>query len=218
MKKMSISLVSGFAAVLVTILLYVVLLSDELLEAICLITLLGVVLAEVIVTALAYLSKGEPRKVAAAGVSALLIPYAIWLSVVYIANFPYGYGKYLAWYLVGLLVIGTICAILFGFGAQKKEADTALQGAKQHMLGLRNLVKCVMATPASAPYQKELAAIEEKLHFTNDSVVAPQDAMIENLLTNLLNQIADPNADIPALLTQIHQTIDIRTITTKYSV
>lgn len=218
MKKMPISLLCGFAAIVITVLLYIILLPNIFLRGICLLTLGGVIVAEIVVTALAYLSNGDPRKVASAVIASFLIPYAAVLSFVYIFHFPCGYGTYIAWYLVGLLVVGVLAVILSSFSGRKEQENADLQNAKQHMLALRNLVKCIMANPASAPYRKELAAIEEKLHFTNDSVIAPQDAMIESLLTDVLRDISDSKADIPAMLANLNQVIDTRTIMTQYSV
>ena len=218
MKKLPISLLCGFVAIVVTVLLYIILLPNLFLRGMCLVTLGGVVLAEMIVSAFAYLSKGEPRKVASAVVSSFLIPYAVALSFVYIVHFPCGYGTYVAWYFAGVLVVGAVAVILSSFGSRKEEENATLQNAKQHMLALRNLVKCIMANPASAPYHKELVAIEEKLHFINDSVIASQDAMIESLLTEILRDIANPEADIPAKLANLNQVIDIRTVMTKYTV
>lgn len=212
MKKLPISLVCGFSAMLITILMYVLLLRNVFLQGICLITLFGVLLAEFLTTGLAYLSKGHPRRVASAIVSSFLIPYAVILSVVYIVNFPEGYGTYLGWYFVGLLIVGVISVILFAFNDKKAAENEVLQNAKENMLSLRKLVKCVMANPAADPYQKALYAIEEKLHFTNDSVIAPQDAVIESLLVDLLNQISNPETDVEAMLTNINQVIDTRTI------
>ena len=209
MKKLPISLVCGFSAMLITVLLYVLLLQNVLLQGICLVTLFGVLLAELAVTLLAYLAKGQPRRVASAIVASFLVPFAVILSVVYIVNFPNGYGTYLGWYFVGLLVVGVISVILFVFNDKKTEENDALQKAK---LSLRKLVKCVMANPAAAPYQKALSAVEEKLHFTNDSVIAPQDAVIESLLMDLLNQISNPETDVDAMLTNLNQVIDTRTI------
>ena len=218
MKKMPISLLCGAAAVVVTVLLYFLLIPNVFVRGICLVTLCGVILAEVIVTVFAYLSNGEPRKVASAVVSAFLIPYAVALSFVYIVHFPCGYGTYAAWYITGVLVVCALAVILSSFGSRKEEDNATLQNAKQHMLALRNLVKCIMANPAYVPYQKELAAIEEKLHFTNDSVISPQDAMIESMLTEILRDISNPEVDIPAKLADVNQVIDTRTIMTKYSV
>lgn len=218
MKKIPISLLCGFAAIVVTVLLYIILLPNIFLRGMCLLTLGGVIVAEIVVTAFAYFSNGDPRKVASAVVSAFLIPYAVVLSFVYIIHFPCGYGTYMAWYFAGLLVVSVLAVILSSFSGRKEEENATLQNAKQHMMALRNLVKCIMANPSSAPYHKELVAIEEKLHFTNDSVISPQDAVIESLLTEILRDISNPEADISAMLTNVNQVIDTRTIMTKYSV
>lgn len=118
MKKFPISLLCGAATIIVTILLYFVILNSIVWEAIHFITLVGVVIAEAITTAYAFLSKGDPRRVAATVVSALTVPMAILLSVVYIVSFPTGYVTYACLYLVGLIIANVISLILCRFSQQ----------------------------------------------------------------------------------------------------
>lgn len=91
MKKTAVSLLLGIASIIVTILLYFLILGNVLLEIICFMTLIGVVVAEILTMLFAFFSKGSPRKVAAAVISGLMIPFSIILSIVYIVCFPEGY-------------------------------------------------------------------------------------------------------------------------------
>ena len=218
MKKLPISLVCGVSAMLITILIYGLLLRNGFLQAICMITLLGVLVAEGLTTLLAYLAKGQPRRVAAAVLSLFMTPYAIVLSSVYITRFPNGYGAYAGWYFVGLLIVGGISGILYIFNDRKTAENDSLQNAKEHMISLRKLVMCIKAHPAAAAHQKEWAAVEEKLHFTNDSVIVSQDAIIESMLNELLNQLNTSEVDIPVALEKINQVIDTRIILTKNTI
>ena len=113
MRKMPISIFSGIAAILITIVLYFTILGNIFSQLICLITLLGVVLAEAIVTALAYCSKGDPRKVAATSVGLVIIPISVILSVVYITKFPKGYIAYIGWYLATIIIVMAIVAVIW---------------------------------------------------------------------------------------------------------
>ena len=90
MKKTPISILCGVAAILVTIILYFTIIGNIFAQIMCFVTLVGVVIAEAVATALAYYSQGEPRKVAATITAAFMVPVAVYLSVVYITKFPKG--------------------------------------------------------------------------------------------------------------------------------
>jgi len=212
MKKVPISLLCGASAIIVTILLYFVLLSNVVLQAIHLITLVGVIVAEAITTAFAYLSKGSPRKVAAAIVSAVTVPISITLSVVYILAFPKGYVTYILMYFVLVILVNVLAAIIYNFESKKVEESVAFENAKQNMLYMRKIVKSISVNPAAAEYKNELDKLEEKLHFSNDSIISAEDNVIGNLLLELRDNIENSEYDVAAAITDISKKIDERNI------
>ena len=214
MKRFPISLICGISVIVVTILLYFTILGNVILEAIHFIALVAIVLAEVVTTAYAAFANGSPRKVAAAVVSAVMIPAAVTLSAVYIVSFPSGYGAYLGWYFAGMFVVNAIALILVHFDSNKTEEDDSLQAAKENMLNMRKLVKCVMQDQAAKPYLTRLRGIEEALHFSNDNVIVAADAEIQNMILLVQEYIADENYDIPGLLDKIENAVKTRTIMT----
>ena len=218
MKKFPMALVCGVATIVVTILLYFTILSNVLLEAIHFIALVAIVVAEMITTGYACLAKGSPRKVAAVVVSALTIPAAIVLSVVYMVNFPYGYGTYLGLYFALLLIANVIALILVHFDANRHEQDNRFQEAKSNMLVLRKLVKCVMAETAAQPYQARLRKLEENLHFSNDGVIVAEDEEIRQMLLQLQEKVSDPEFGTEELLDKIEKTVQQRKIMTSRNV
>ena len=218
MKKAPISLLCGITAIIVTIILYFTILGNVFLEAIYLITLFAIIISESITTAFAYFSNGQPRKVAAAIVSAFLIPYSIILSVVYIVNFPEGYGKYLGLYTIALFIVLLISIIIFRFDEKKTEEDKEFQNAKNNMLMMRKMVKIIMLDSASENFKKELNDIEEKLHFMNDSVISLEDEKIYNALVELKDNIENQEYDKKAAINRINKIIDERKILTARNV
>ena len=212
MKKASFSLIGGIGAILVTVILYFVILGNVLLETICLITLLGVILAEAVTTILAYLAAGNPRKVTAAIVSAIMIPIAIILSVVYIIAFPFGYVTYISLYAVAFIIVMVITAILYSFSAKRDNANDALQNAKNNMLYMRKLIKLIKSNPAASKYEVKLNKLDEKLHYSNDAVITQQDEQITNMLVQLNSNISVPGFDVDGALTEIEKVIDARAI------
>ena len=212
MKKFPATLLCGLAAMLLTIVLYFTILGNIVLTAIHFICLIAILISEALTTLYAWKCKGSPRKLAAAVVSALLVPYAIVLSVVYIINFPEGYGTYIGWYVAGVLVVNILAFILMRFDNTKAAENTQLQDAKGNMLKLRKLVKCIMADPAAKSYEARLYALEEKLHFSNDAVIVPEDADIRALLLQLQENIADPEFDHAQLLDKLEKLVDRRKI------
>lgn len=214
MKKVPAVLVCGLAAMLLTIVLYFTVLSNVALAAIHFIALVAILLAKAITTAYLYFAKGSPRRIAAAVVSGIMIPFAAILSAVYIVNFPRGYGAYIGWYCAGTLVANLICFILVRFDANKQDENAAFQDAKSNMLGLRKLVKCIMAEPAAQPYEAQLRALEEKLHFSNDNVIAAEDEEIRRLLLQVQENISDSEFDAAQAFAKIEKAISVRNIMT----
>lgn len=218
MKKIPMSVLCGIAAILVTVVMYFVIIGNIFTQIICFVTLLGVILAEAVVTAMAYCSKGEPRKVAATIASSFMIPISILLSVVYIVNFPKGYGSYLGWYFSTFAIILVICAALWKFSSNRKDDNDALQNAKANMLGLRKLVKCVLLKENAKKFKKELDEIEEKLHFSNDAVIVEADSDIRRMLIELENNIDNEDFDAAEHIKAIASAIDRRNIFAKTTV
>ncbi len=212
MKKTPVSILCGIAAILLTVILYFVILGNAFVEVICFLTLIGVVFAEIVTTALACFAKDNPRRVAAAGMSALMIPVAIILSIVYIINFPYGYSTYLAWYFAAYIVIGIISVIILNFDSKRGAQNQMLQDAKNNILNMRKIVKLIMAIPGTEQYREKLNEIEEKLHFSNDSVISEYDEKISAMLTELKQNITTPEYDVVKAMTDICLVIDERNI------
>lgn len=218
MKKVPISILCGLVAILVTIILYFVIIGNIFAQSICFITLIGVVVAEMVATALAYFSKGEPRKVAATITASFMVPISIILSIVYIVNFPNGYGKYLGWYFALLAITLVISAIIWRFADNRKEDNEALQNAKANMLGLRKLVKCITLKQNAANFKKELDEIEEKLRFSNDAVIMKTDANIREMLIELENNIDNETFNTAEHIKALLNEIDRRNISAKNTI
>lgn len=212
MKKFPAVLVSGLAAMLLTVILYFVILNNVVLEIIHIVALAAILLAEGVTMVYAYCANKSPRKVAAAVISGIMIPYAAILSVIYLANFPEGYSTYLGWYFAGMIVVNVIAFIFVRFDANKNVENIRLQEAKSNMLGLRKIIKCILADPSAQPYEAKLRSLEEKLHFSNDAVIATEDENIRQLLLQLQENIANPEFDSEQLLQKIEKTIDTRNI------
>ena len=214
MKKFSAVLLCGLMAMLLTVVLYFTILGNTLLTAIHFISLAAILLAEAVTTAYIYFAKGSPRRIAAAVVSGIMIPFATVLSVVYIVNFPEGYGTYIGWYCAGTLVVNLLGFILARIDSNKSDENATVQNAKSNMLNLRKLVMCILADPAAKPYEDKLRSLEEKLHFSNDCVIAAEDENIRLMLLQLQENVADPEFDCEQMLQKIEKTIDRRKIMT----
>ena len=212
MKKFSAVLLCGLAAMLLTVVLYFTILGNVLLTAIHFITIVAILLAECITTLYIQCAKGSPRRIAAAFVTGLMIPFSAILSVVYIVNFPEGYATYIGWYCAGTVIVNVIAFILVRFDFRKNDENNRIQEAKSNILNLRKIVKCILADPAAQPYAEQLRRLEEKLHFSNDSVIADEDENIRMLLLQLQENIADTEFDSVQMLEKIGKAIDMRNI------
>lgn len=212
MKKFPGVLVGGIAAMLLTVVLFFTILGNIILTAIHFITLVAILVAEGVTTGYLYFAKGSPRRLAAALVSAIMIPFSVILSVVYILSFPEGYGTYIGWYVAGTLVVNLFGYILVHFDSRKNDENDSLQAAKNNMLNLRKIVKCIQADVAAKPYDDRLRKLEEKLHFSNDCVISAADENIRSMLLNLQSNIANEDFDAAQMLEQIEKAVDTRNV------
>jgi hypothetical protein len=218
MKKFSTVLLCGIAVMLLTIVLYFTVLGNIVLAAIHFISLMAILLAEAVTTTYAFFAKGSPRRIAAAGISGIMIPFAVVLSGVYIVNFPNGYGSYIGWYCVGSIAVNLLGFVLVRFDSNKCSENTVLQNAKSNMLYLRKLLKCILADPAAKPYEDKLRRLEEKLQFSNDCVIAAEDESIRLLLLQLQESIAGAESDCEHILQELEKSVDQRSIMTSRNV
>lgn len=212
------SLICGGASILITIILYLLILESSLTEAICLITLLGLIIAEGVSATLFYCAKADPRKMTAAFNSLIMIPIALILSIVYIVNFPEGYITYLGIYAVAFILVMSFGSFFWGSANKRKQEDNAVQSAKANMLEMRKIVKFIMSKPNAQQYRKELYAIEEKLHFTNDCVILEMDANIRQMLIMLDNNIDSSEFNTAEYIQAISNEIDRRNIFSKNTI
>lgn len=218
MKKIPAAVVVGLGIMVLTVILYFAFLGNVVLAGIHIISLFGILIAEGITTLFAMFANGSPRKIAAVVLSALLVPFAATLSLVYIVNFPLGYGAYVGWYCAATLVVVCLAWILFRFDTRKSQEDHSLQHAKNNMTELRKMVLCILADPDAKPYTVALKEVDEKLRFSGDNVISTEDDSIRQMLQDLQKNIANPDFDKEALLRELKKSIDRRAITTKRSV
>ncbi len=101
------------------------------------------------------------------------------------------------------------------FFGKRAAKEAYFQDAKANMLALRKVVQLTMLDPSAKQYKVDLNRLEEKLHFSNDSVITAQDETIYGLLVELQNNIANPNFDVKAAIAQINYTIDTRNVLAK---
>ena len=218
MKRFSSVLLCGVVIMVLTIVLYFTILGNVLLTAIHFISLIAILLAEAIATTYAFFAKGSPRRIAATVITSIMIPFAAILSAVYIVNFPNGYGTYIGWYCVGTLLANILGFILVRFDSKKGDENKTLLQAKGNMLNLRKIVMCILTNPASKPFEGKLRSIEEKMHFSNDSVIVAEDEQLLQLLLQLQENIADPEFNCEQTLQKIEIIVEQRRILTSRNV
>lgn len=217
MKKFPIALISGIALMIVTGLAFFMILQDASLKLIHFLAIGGVILSELIATIYAASSQGRPRKVAAASVSAIAVPASIVLAYIYLKYNPKAVVSFVCWYSAVLVLVNALAVILLGLDGDKKTQNVQLQDAKGNMLRLRQQVQSIAAIKASQPYAARLQKLDEDLRFSNDAVIAAEDASIDQLLAQLQSCIINQNSDVEMTLTQLEQLVQRRTIQNRYS-
>lgn len=216
MKKFPNALIGGIALIAVTLLLFftLVTVTDTTLEAIHIVGLSFILVSEGITTAYACFAMGSPRRKAAVLLSAVMIPGSVFMTFVYSVLFPDSITAFVLLHCVGFILTNLAAFYLMSFDAVSSKDNQQLQDAKGNMLMLRKMVKVVMAEPAAAPYEARLMALEEELHFSNDSVISPNDGNIRQMLLQLQQGVADPTYDVEGQLAQIEKAVQTRKILT----
>ena len=218
MKRPSAVLIIGILVMVLTAVIFFTIVGFGALSAIHFITLTAMLISEAITTGYAYLAKSSARRYAAAFVTAAMIPFSVYLSIVYITRFPLNYSTYVGLFVAGQLIVNIIGFILVRFDTNKTEENQSFQEAKTNMLNLRKLVKVIMADPAAQPIADELRALEDKLHFSNDNVIAAEDDQIRAMLAELHSNVDNPEFDCKQHIAKINKVIDMRNIMTSRTV
>ena len=208
MKKLLTGVVGGVLMIIVTLLFSVIILKDAELEAMHFVALGGIIFAELCWTGIVYYARNNPRRMAATGTSIITVVFSILLAIIYINAFSDAFLTYFCWYFIGVIVLNAVAIALFIFDAKRTSESKELANAKENILNMRKVVKLIMTIPAAADYEKELEALEDKLHFSNDSIVCESDSAIMNMLLGLKTNIGTPGFDTNTAIENINSAID----------
>lgn len=214
MKKFPITLLYSVVAVAVTVILFFLILVDVDKEEMHYMALGGVVLAELITAAYAIFTKGSPRRLAAVTVSVIMIPLALILGIIYVAEFPDAFGTFIGWYSVLTLLINVTALALMLMDGGSRSQNKQQQAARDNVTHLRKLLKCVMLEPAAGPYRMRLRKLDDDLHYTNNSVYVAEDENIRAMLLQLQTGINGPADQVEAQLASLERAVQRRTIMT----
>lgn len=214
MKKPLGALIAGLALIAVTLLLFftIATIADTTLETIHILGLSFILLSEVITMLYGAFAKDSPRRKAAVLVSSAMIPGSVFMTFIYSVLFPDSITVFVLLHCIGFIVCNLFAYYLMSFDVARGKEDKQVQDAKGNMLMLRKMVKVVMADPAAAPYEARLMALEEELHFSNDSVITASDNTIRQMLLMLQQNIADPTYDVEGQITRIEKAVQTRKI------
>ena len=215
MKKCSVALLYSLVAVAVTVILFFLILVDVDKVAMHYLALSGVVLAELITAAYAVMSQGKPRAVAATTVSAVMIPLAVVLGLIYVANFEDEIGTFLGWYVALTLLVNVTALALLMIDSAKARENAPAQAARGNAEVLRKLIQCVLLEPGSKFYQARLRAMDDQLHFTLGNRYTAEDEAIRQMLIQLQTGINGPADQVEAQLAALEKAIQRRAIMNK---
>ena len=215
MRKFPVSLLYSLVAVAVTLIAFFLVLVDVDKVAMHYLTLGGVVLAELITAAYAVMSQGKPRAVAATTVSVIMIPLALVLGVIYVANFEDEIGTFLGWYAVLTLLVNVTALALLLVDSAKSQEAAQTQIARDNREVLRKLLQCVLLEPGAKFYQARLRAMDDQLHFTLGNRYTAEDETIRQMLIQLQTGINGPAQQVEAQLAALEKVIQRRALMNK---
>ena len=215
MKKYSVALLYSLVAVAVTLIAFFLILVDVEKVAMHYLALGGVVLAELITAAYAVMSNGKPRAVAATTVSVVMIPLALVLGVIYVANFEDESGTFLGWYAVLTLLVNVTALALLLVESAKSRENAPEQMARDNREVLRKLLQCVLLETGAKTYQARLRAMDDQLHFTLGNRYTAEDETIRQMLIQLQTDINGPAEQVEAQLAALEKVIQRRAIMNK---
>ncbi len=187
--------VLGFAIVLITVLLYLLLIDNIFKIPVGWVSLVFIIIAESVATVLFMNSKGSPRYISSSIIFLFLsITYAA-ISLVYLWLFPFNITNLIIVDIILIVFVSAVSTVLILFEDKSKKESDNLKAAKNNWASICSIVNNMICNVKCEAYIKQLKHLEDSMKYATDTVITINDSVIRDKLNNLYADIISKNVE-----------------------
>ena len=208
------ALICGLIAIAITVISYLLIFDDILAVAIRWVSLMLLIVAEIIAISKATLTRTIISK-SSIFTSGAHIAAVIITTIIFVAFFPLSIKSYLLINALALCLLISADLLIFHFSKSTSASNKKLAQSQGVMDACYVKAQGLTVIYAQSEHKNALIEIAELIKYSDNSELTNDEADIMNKLEALENQLKEDGEGIPALITEIKNTINMRTIKIK---
>ena len=215
MKKSSlIALICGFIAIAITVISYLLIFDSIFSNTIQWVSLVFLIIAEIITILKTMLTKNIVSK-SSIFTSGVHIATVLLLTSIFVNLFPHNIKAYILINILILCILAIADLLIFYFAKNISANNKKLAQSQGAIEACYIKAQRLSVIYAQSEYKNDLIEIAELIKHSDNSELTNDEADIINKLEELENQLKNNNEGIPALITDIKNAINMRTIKIK---
>lgn len=208
-------LICGLLSIVATVVFYLLTFNSIFNIPMRWVSLLFLLLAECIGTLKALSVKQDIISQTSVYTSIIHLVAVLILSVVFVNFLPLALKTYILLNILMLCALAAIDLFISHFGKTTSSDDKKLAQSQGVMIACHAKVQGLVTVFGQSEYKNDLVAIAEQIKYSDNSDLTGDEVLIMNKLDVLETQLKEEGADIPALISEIKNALDLRSIKIK---
>ncbi len=205
-------LISGLISIAATVIFYLLTFDNIFTIPMRWVSLMFLLITECIGTLKALIVKHNIITQAITFTSIFHLAAVLLLSIVFVNFLPLALKTYILLNVLMLCVLAIADIFILHFSETASASDKKLAQSQGVMNACYSKVQGMMVEFADSEYKKDLAEIAELIRYSDNSELTDDEAAILGKLGELETFLKESSKNIPALITEIKNALNIRTI------
>lgn len=208
-------LVAGLISIVATIIFYLLTFDNIFTVPMRWVSLLFLLVTECIGTLKALLVKQNIITQTITFTSGAHLVVVLVLSIIFVNFFPIALKTYILLNILLLCALAAVDLFILHFSKNASASDKKLAQSQGVMEACYAKAQGLVTVYGNSDYKKDLTEIAELIKYSDNSELTDDEAVIMDKLSVLEEQLKDNGENIPALITEIKNAINLRTIKMK---
>ena len=209
------TLICGLIAIAATVIFYLLTFDNIFTIPMRWVSLMFLLITESIGTIKALLVKKDIITQASVFTSCGHLVAVLGISILFVNVFPLSLKTYILLNILMLCALAAIDLFILHFGKSASASDKKLAQSQGVMDACYAKAQSLVVIYAQSDYKKDLDEIAELIKYSDNSELTDDEATIMGKLGELESQLKEGNEGVSALITEIKNTINLRTIKMK---
>ncbi len=214
-KSKAVTLICGAISIIATIIFYLLTFDNIFTVPLRWISLIFLILTEVIGTVKAMCIKKSIFGVASISVSLFHLGVVLIISIIFVNTYPTLIKKYVLLNLLALIVMLAADVLIIYFGESIRNKNNTLSENQAVIDSLYTSAKALEIEYRESTYSKNLNELSELLKYSDNSTLSNDEVAISEMLDELRKLLSDNAEGIPQKISDIKNTIKLRSLKIK---